>query len=253
MIRESTEHGTRVVTLARAEKRNALSEVLAKALGEAIRRAGDDEAVRAVVLAAVGDVFAAGGDLAELAELVEADDGASRVLAIGEELEAILACPVPIVAAVAGDVYGGGCELLLQCDLAVMEEGTKLSFRHSRMGLSPAWGGTARLLERVGPTIAARLLFTAEAVEANEAARMGLVTEVAPRGGALERAKAIAREVAHAERSVVAAHKALLRGSLGAMRSSVKALESETFRRLWGERAHRAAMASFTGRTKRSS
>lgn len=248
MIEETTSGGARVVTLARPEKRNALSSELARALADAVRRAGHDPSVRAVVLASRGPVFAAGGDLDELAAIATHKSGAEQVLAIGDELEAILACPVPVVAAVTGDVYGGGCELLLQCDLSVMERGTKLSFRHARMGLSPAWGGTARLVERVGPTLAARLLFTAEVVSADAAREAGLVTEVVDEGCALARALAIATEIEKADRDVIAAHKALLRGALGAARASAKELEAETFRRLWGERAHQRAMS---GRAKK--
>ncbi len=250
MIREETIAHARVVTLARPEKRNALSSELAKALGDAVRRAAADEDVRAIVLAADGPVFAAGGDLDELATIVDDPDGASRVLAIGDELEAILACPVPVIAAVAGDVYGGGCELLLQCDLAVMEPRARLSFRHARMGLSPAWGGTARLVERVGPTSAARLLYTAATIGAEEAARIGLVTEVAPDGGAIAAATALAAQIASADRAVIAAQKALLRSVLATARSASKALEGETFRRLWGGRAHVRAMQRFAERDK---
>ena len=88
MIREDTVGAARIVTLARPEKRNALSSEVARALGGAIERAGADERIRAVVLAAEGNVFAAGGDLDELATIVGAADGALHVLAIGQEIEA---------------------------------------------------------------------------------------------------------------------------------------------------------------------
>ena len=250
MIREETIAAARIVTLARPEKRNALSSEVARALGRAIERAGADESVRAVVLAAEGNVFAAGGDLDELAMVVGAAEGALHVLAIGQEIESILACPVPVIAAVSGDVYGGGCELLLLCDLAVMEDHARVSFRHARMGLSPAWGGTARLLERVGPTLAARLLFTSELVGAEGAVRLGLVCENVPSGGSMARALAIAEEIAKADREVIAAHKKLLRDALHGSRRAVKECEDETFRTLWGSAAHRRAMESFGSRTK---
>ncbi len=251
MIREETVGSTRVVTLARAEKRNAIGSETARALALAIARARSDESLRAIVLAADGKVFAAGGDLDELSTIVDAKDGASQVLAMGRELECIIACPLPVIAAVSGDVYGGGCELLLLCDLAVIEEHAKISFRHARMGLAPAWGGTARLLERVGPTRAAQLLFTAEAVDAVEAVRMGLVGESVPSGGARRRALAIAEEIAKAERYVIAAQKELLADVQREARRAAKTFEDSTFERLWGSPAHQVAMAGFGARAKR--
>ena len=88
------------------------------------------------------------------------------VIAMGTRMQMIERCAVPVVAAVTGDVYGGGCELVLLCDAVFAEEGVSFSFRHARMGLAPAWGGASRLLERVGTLQASRLLLGAAPIEA---------------------------------------------------------------------------------------
>ena len=102
-----------------------------------------------------------------------------------------------------------------------------------------------RLLERVGPTVAARLLFTSELVSARDAVTLGLVTESVEKGAAVERALAIASDIAKADRDVVAAQKALLRSAFSSSRLAIKEHEDRTFKALWGATAHASAMTRF--------
>jgi enoyl-CoA hydratase len=239
-----------VIALAREEKRNALSTELVEKLAEEIARAGRDPSARGVVLTARGDVFAAGGDLDEFARMMDADDAAEHVLALGRTLQIIERIDVPVLAAVSGDVFGGGCELTLLCDLIVAEEQARFGFRHAAMGLSPAWGGGARLVERVGSPSAARLLFASETIGADEAKRIGLVAEVTPRGRSVEHAVAYVERVARNDRAAVAAQKRLLAELHRTMRGDAEQREAEAFRRLWAGPAHRAAMGRFLARQK---
>jgi enoyl-CoA hydratase/carnithine racemase len=232
----------RVVMLARPEKKNAISSELAEALGDAVERAAADPTVRAVILAAEGDVFAAGGDLDEIAAGARAAGGAERVLAIGERLRVIEEAPVPVLTALTGDVYGGGCELVLLTDVIVAEEHARLSFRHARMGLAPAWGGTSRLVERVGSAVAARMLFTGEMIDAGTALDAGLVSELVATGGALQRCLTLAIELSKSSRDGVAGVKQSLVASLKGSRDAARAGEAAVFRRLFGGEAHLAAM-----------
>ncbi len=170
--------------------------------------------MRGIVLTGAGDrTFTSGGDLNMLAELAAAQPGeGAAVLDMGDELAICERADVPVIAAVQGDAYGGGCELLLLCDLVIVESHAQLAFRHAKMGLSPAWGGLTRLVERVGPIEAARLLFTAEKIDAAEALRIGLVNEVVPRGAARARAIARVSRIADNPRTSVAALKRAPRG-----------------------------------------
>jgi enoyl-CoA hydratase len=247
-VREETRGAARVLTVARPEKKNALDRAAVEALASAIERASDEPAVRAVVLAAEGDVFLAGADLEDLARLVGQPGAADAVLAMGERLDAIERCRVPVIAAVTGDVFGGGCEIVLGCDEAIVEEGVRLAFRHARMGLCPAWGGSGRLVERAGAAAAARWLFTAEPFGADEALRLGVASEVVPAGGAVARAEARAAAIARADRDVIEAQRRMIRSSRGA--AEARRLEAETFRRLWGGPAHLAAMEAFARRPR---
>jgi enoyl-CoA hydratase/carnithine racemase len=223
-----------VLSWSRPEKRNAIGREQALALAAAIAEAPSD--VRGVVLASAHEgVFVSGGDLDEIASQLErGSEGADAIAEVGDVLAAIETAPVPVVAAVRGEVFGGGCELLLLCDAVFVEERAGLSFRHARMGLSPAWGGAPRLLERVGPLAARELLFTGRRVSAIECASLGLVNEVVP--DARARALAFVEAVAIHDRGVVGAQKRLLRELGRAARGGDAAalLERQTLRELFG-------------------
>lgn len=248
-IREETRGPARIVTIARAAKKNALDRETVDLLAAAIERASDDPAVRGIVLAGEGDVFLAGGDLEEFGTILEVEDGADRVLAMGARLDAIDASAVPVIAAIGGDVYGGGCEVVLACDDAIAEEHVKLAFRHVRMGLCPAWGAAARLVARVGPAHASRLLLGAPEVAAPEALALGLVSATVARGAAVEAAVSRVEAFARAGRDVIAANRRLLREA--AARPELRHREGETFRALWNAPSHRAAMDAFARRRPR--
>ncbi|XXX74686.1 enoyl-CoA hydratase/isomerase family protein [Sorangium sp. So ce134] len=235
-----------VLTIDRPECRNAIDSAFARRLGEAIRHAASDPRVRGVVItAASGGVFVAGGDIRELHALAEGGAEGGDVLAMFEGLSALEESEVPIVAAVQGDVLGGGCELLLLCDFVIVEEHAALSFRHVKMGLSPAWGGLTRLCERVGPLQASRLLLTAERIDAAEALRIGLVTEVVPTGAARSRAIAQVNRIAGSPRTSVAAMKRALRKVREALRASAVEVERRAFAEQWNGPEHRRAMDAF--------
>ncbi|MEZ4298017.1 MAG: enoyl-CoA hydratase/isomerase family protein [Polyangiaceae bacterium] len=237
-----------VLKIDRPQRHNAIDRATAMAIGDAVRKASADPAVRAVILTAAGDrVFCAGGDLNEIQAALDAGTPAA-VSSVVEPLATIEDCEVPVIAAVQGDVFGGGAELLMLCDLVIIEEHVHIAFRHARMGLSPAWGGLTRLLERVGPLEASRILLTAEKVTAGDALRIGLVSEVVPRGFVQERALARASHIADNPRDTVAALKRTLREARAAIRAPAVAVEREAFLARWGGPDHLAAMQAFRDR-----
>ncbi len=251
-LRVERSDATVVLTIDRPGTRNAIDAALAKRLAEAATEAAADPSARAIVLTATGaEAFVSGGDLNEIAGHVRDGGGPGPVLDMYAPLLVLEAGELPVIAAVGGDVYGGGCELILLCDMVVMENHAKLAFRHARMGLSPAWGGMTRLMERVGPQEASRLLFTAEEIEATEAQRIGLVGEVVPTGRALGRALERAAMIAKNARTVVAAQKRALIAVRQARRNGSIDLERAVFAELWGGPAHQGAIDAFFRRRQR--
>jgi enoyl-CoA hydratase/carnithine racemase len=235
-----------VLTVDRPTTHNSIDGALARALGDAVAMAAQDPSVRGIVLTGAGDrTFTSGGDLKMLAELTRSEAHGEAVLDMGDMLAALERADVPVIAAVQGDAYGGGCELLLLCDLVIVESHAQLAFRHAKMGLSPAWGGLTRLVERVGPIEAARLLYTAEKIDAAEALRVGLVNEVVPKGAARARAIARVSRIADNPRTTVAALKRALREVREARRGAAVERERSVFFERWGAADHRDAMSAF--------
>jgi enoyl-CoA hydratase/carnithine racemase len=235
-----------VLTFDRPDTHNSIDAALARALVDAVRLAAQDPSVRGIVLTGAGDrTFTSGGDLNMLVQLARSEPRGHAVLDMGDELAVCERVDVPVIAAVQGDAYGGGCELLLLCDLVIVESHAQLAFRHAKMGLSPAWGGLTRLVERVGPTEAARLLYTAEKIDAAEALRIGLVNEVVPKGAARARAIARVARIADNPRTTVAALKRALCEVREARRGAAIERERRIFSERWGAADHQDAMNTF--------
>jgi enoyl-CoA hydratase/carnithine racemase len=183
-----------ILTLRREAKLNALSTALEGALDDALGTT-EVRAARAVVITGGERAFSAGADVGEMRDLDPAailDD----YRATGGVYERVAALPVPTLAAIAGWCLGGGLELALACDFRVAEEDAVLGLPEVGIGILPSSGGTHRLVRLVGPARAKELVLLRDRVTAAEAAALGVVTEVAPAGGALERALEMARRLA---------------------------------------------------------
>jgi enoyl-CoA hydratase/carnithine racemase len=183
-----------VVTLRREAKLNALSTALEGALGDALR-SPELRAARAVVITGGPRSFSAGADVSELR-----DQDPAAILdyyrATGDVYERVAALPQPTIAAIAGWCLGGGLELALACDFRVAEAGAAFGLPEVRIGILPSSGGTHRLARLVGAARAKELVLLRERIGADEAAAFGLVTEVVPDGGGLDRALELATGLA---------------------------------------------------------
>jgi enoyl-CoA hydratase len=237
--------------------RPAVANAIDRATVDALEAATDDlerrlaeeaEVPRGLILASAPRpsgraVFLSGADLGELAEIASADDARRFSLRMTTLLARVEALPIVVVAAIAGDVYGGGCELVTACDLRIAERGVRFSFRQAQMGLSTGWGGTTRLVHLVGLGAAKRLLLTGLACEATDALRVGLVDEVVAEGEALSRAQEIVRAASDGGRRAVAALKRGLHEALAHDRATSYARELDRFVEAWSGEEHRSALA----------
>lgn len=183
-----------VLRLAREEKLNALSTELERGLGDAL--AGEQVATSACVVVTGGErVFSAGADVTEFAERDPAAI-AAYYRATGDVYERFAALPQATIAAISGYCLGGGLELALACDFRVADESAVFGLPEVGIGIVPSSGGTVRLVRAVGPARAKELVLLRERVSAADAAELGVVTEVVPEGGALERALELAERLA---------------------------------------------------------
>ena len=185
-----------VWTIEGEARRNSLTMAFLRELGERVRAAGADRAVRAVVLTGAGDrAFCAGADLKERARMTDEEVHGFHA-AVLDAFLGIERAPQPFVAALNGAALGGGLELALACDLRVAAEGAEMGFPEVGLGIIPGAGGTARLPRLVGVARAKDLVLTARRIGAAEALAMGLVSRVAPAGRVRDEAAALAEQVA---------------------------------------------------------
>jgi enoyl-CoA hydratase len=179
------EDGVLHVTLLRPEKRNALSNALIAAIGTAFTQWSERDDVSVAVLTGAGDkAFASGGDLRELESLRSETDAVAFAARTRAALDTIRRFPVPVVAVINGDAFGGGAELAMACDLRLAMAHARIGFLQAKLNIATAWGGGTDLFNIVGPSRALRLLATAEVLGAADALRLGLIDAVAPEGAA---------------------------------------------------------------------
>ncbi|MEU8068850.1 enoyl-CoA hydratase-related protein [Micromonospora sp. NPDC048169] len=189
-----------VATIDRPQTRNALSADVLRALAAAMDRAEADPAVRVLVLTGGPRLFASGADIRELRRTSPAD------YLLSERLECwhrFARFGKPAVAAVAGYVLGGGCELAMTCDAVVAADSAVFGQPEINLGIIPGAGGTQRWARVAGRFRAAELVLGGRLVDAWTAQRIGLVSQVVPAERVVEAGIALAASIA--ARSPVAA------------------------------------------------
>ena len=164
---------------------------------------------------------------------------------------AIADLPVPVIAAVDAPALGGGCELVLACDLAIAGSQAKFGQIEAMGGVMPAFGGTWRLEERVGYQRALAMMFTGEVADAETAMRYGLVLQVHRSSDLLQAAQQIAQRITVCSMQSVAAIKRVTRAGRGIPATVRDQLEEEAFPSLFGAEQH-ARMHAFLRREQAS-
>jgi enoyl-CoA hydratase/carnithine racemase len=197
-----------VLTLARPDRRNSLSEAMLAALQGAVDEASADRRVRAIVIAAKGSAFCAGHDLKELtARRSDADRGRAYFALLMRQcaklMRSIVRCPKPVIAAVQGTAQAAGCQLVATCDLAVASEEATFCTPGVNIGLFCSTPMVA-LSRNVSRKRAMEMLLLGELLPAREAAEYGLVNRVVPAGRLMGEALALAEAVASKPAATVA-------------------------------------------------
>jgi enoyl-CoA hydratase/carnithine racemase len=225
------------VTLNRPDRRNAIDQAMRDALRDALGSLDADVSVRVVILTGAGSAFCAGVDLSEG---ISADSPAASAGPSPAQLAARppVAAPLwafrkPVLAALNGPAVGGGLELALACDIRIAASSARLGLTEARIGSLPGSGGTQLLPRLIGAGNAARMLLTGELIDAAEALRIGLVSEVIPDEGLAAAADALAGLIARNAPLSVAAAKQALRAAGDLPFTDGQALE----RGLWAELA----------------
>jgi enoyl-CoA hydratase/carnithine racemase len=178
-VRIESGGGVLAITLARPERRNAITVAMYAALADAAEQAQHDPSLRLITLRGEGEDFTAGNDLADFMAAMPRD---GEEIPVWRLLRALATNQLPIVAAVHGNAVGIGTTLLLHCDVVLAEEETRFSMPFVDLGLVPEAASTLLLPRLAGRRRAARFLLLGEPFGPEEALEWGLVTKVVPKG-----------------------------------------------------------------------
>lgn len=235
------------ITLDRPERRNALNYRAYDELEQAFRIASADEDIRCVIVTGADPAFCSGDDVREI---MAGPNAASRKERTSEPRPtpaamAALECTCPVIAAVNGPAIGWGMELALFADIRIASENAKFSEMFVKRGLVSDVGGFYRLPAIVGPAKASELLFCGDVIDAKEALRIGLVSEVTPHAELLAKAHMLAARIAANPPLAVRAFKEGLRRTAYGDPHEIGKWAIATIYRLMQTDDHREGVASF--------
>ncbi|MGY2491012.1 enoyl-CoA hydratase [Cupriavidus sp. CP313] len=215
-----------IITLNRPRQLNALNDAVMDRLGEALLDLDADDGLGAIVITGGAKAFAAGADIAAMADWSYMDVYRSDF--ITRNWETIRRVRKPVIAAVAGVAMGGGCELALSCDIVIAAESARFALPEIRLAMLPGAGGTQRLPRAIGKAKAMDMCLSARQLDAGEADRYGLVSRVVADARLMEETLALANSIASYSLP-----------ALMAIKESVnRAYESSLGEGIWFERRH---------------
>ncbi|HEX2658962.1 MAG TPA: enoyl-CoA hydratase-related protein [Polyangia bacterium] len=235
----------RLVTIDRPRALNAIDVSTMAALLRVFEDCAAAPGLRVVIVTGAGErAFVAGADVAALSTMSPEQAGAFSDLGhqVGHAMEAL---PVPVIGAVNGFALGGGCELALACDFVYAATNARFGFPEARLGAIPGFGGTVRLVQRVGLARARELLYTADTVDAPEALRLGLVNRVVDPASLLTEARRTAAVICGRAPLAVASAKQALRDNAAVLANGALRREVDRFAALFTTDDLRLGMRAF--------
>jgi enoyl-CoA hydratase len=232
-----------ILTVNRPKSLNALNAKTLREMTGAVRELADES--RAIILTGAGDkAFVAGADIAEMAPMTPWT--AREFSELGHVLTALLEdIPCATIAAVNGYALGGGLELAVACDMIYASENAKLGLPEVTLGVTPGFGGTQRLVRLVGKLRAKEIIFTGEMVDAQTAARIGLVNAVVPQQELLDHCKKVASKIAQRGPLAIGRAKRLVERGYDMPLRAANRQEAETFALLFDTQDRAEGMKAF--------
>ena len=249
LIQVRTEAGkVGILTLNRPKQFNALNDQLMDELGAALRAFDADPAIGCMVITGSEKAFAAGADIAVMANYSFAD--AYKGDFITRNWETIRSIRKPVIAAVSGFALGGGCELAMMCDFIIAADNAKFGQPEIKLGIIPGAGGTQRLPRAVGKAKAMDMALTGRMMDATEAERAGLVSRVVPLDKLQEEALGAALMICdYSQVAVMAAKESVNRAFEGTLSDGVM-FERRLFHALFATADQKEGMDAFVSKRK---
>ena len=235
-----------ILTVNRPQALNALNQEVMDTLHEIMGELSMDDELRAVVLTGSGKAFVAGADIAAMQDLppIAAEGFAASGQDMGETMNRL---QVPIIAAVNGFALGGGCELAMCCDIVLASERAKFGQPEVKLGVIPGFGGTQRLVRRVGMARAMDLCLTGRMIDADEAVSMGIASRKVE-GDVVEAALEVAETiVANGPVAIRLCKRALIENADASLEAGLKA-ERSLFALCFSTSDQKEGMKAFLGK-----
>jgi enoyl-CoA hydratase len=232
-----------VIRLNRPKAMNALNDNMMNELGDALYKFDADPAINVIILTGSDKVFAAGADIAAMANYTYADTYPGNY--IGRNWEHILSVRKPVIGVVAGYALGGGCELAMMCDFLIAGDNAKFGQPEIKVGVTPGAGGTQRLPRTIGKSKAMDMLLTARMIDVAEAERTGLVSRVYPADKLMEEALKVATTIAGMSVSVAMAIKDSVNRAFETTLTEGVRYERRFFHAGFGTPAQKEGMSAF--------
>ena len=237
-----------VITLHRPKQLNALNDALMDELGAALRAYDANKHIGCIIITGSEKAFAAGADVSAMAHYSYMDVYKSEF--ITRNWETIRTVRKPVIAAVAGFAFGGGCELAMMCDIVIAADNARFGQPEIKLGIIPGAGGTQRLPRAVGKAKAMDMVLTGRMMDAAEAERAGLVSRVVPADKLIDEALAAAAVICEfGGPSVMAAKECVNRAYESNLAEGVM-VERRMFHSLFATEDQREGMAAFLGKRK---
>jgi len=238
-IKIEKEGGILTLTMARANKKNALTNMMYGALADALEHAETDPAIRAVLIQSEGDMFTSGNDLGEFAATAAGVQGERHVLRF---LQALTRASPPLIAAVQGRAVGVGTTMLLHCDLVFLADDALLSTPFVSLALVPEAGSSLLLPARIGHVRAFEMFALGDAVDASSALAWGLANKVVPLDALHATARRAAERICKQPAGALRTTKRLMRNT-GALTTQMDVESTCFFERLKSAEAREAFTA----------
>jgi len=238
-----------IITINRPEALNALNSDVLIELGKAVENAENDQDVYVVVLTGAGRAFVAGADIAQMKELTAVEGKAFSEYGNSVFLK-IEKMSKPVIAAINGFALGGGCELCLACDIRIASEKAKFGQPETGLGITPGFGGTQRLPRIVGLSKAKELIFTAEIINAQEALRIGLVSQVVPGEELMNTTMEMAEKIAQKAQIAVRLSKDAINRGMQCDIDTGIAIETMAIAMCFSTEDQKDAMTAFVNKTE---
>jgi enoyl-CoA hydratase len=232
-----------VIRLNRPKAMNALNDNMMNELGDALYKFDADPAFNVIILTGSEKVFAAGADIAAMANYTYADTYPGNY--IGRNWEHILNVRKPVIGVVSGYALGGGCELAMMCDFLIAADSAKFGQPEIKVGVTPGAGGTQRLPRTIGKSKAMDMLLTSRMIDAAEAERTGLVSRVYPADAVMAEALKVAETIAAMPVTVAMAVKDSVNRAFETTLTEGVRYERRYFHAAFGTPAQKEGMSAF--------